>query len=197
MKRLKLLALGALLALASACTVISPNVEAYSTLTDDSPPRPVQITAADWMDGRSLAFQQRASELAGLLAAKGYTPGDGRAPLVATYSFETHEPVMRVTTRREPVFESHFTEGRDGKISSERRLSGYRTVESETVVFPRIVRLDVVERATGQKVYEGTAHSESACKNSANVIRLLTEALAKDFPAAREGSVTVSNDTAC
>ena len=197
MKRLKLFTLGALLALASACTVIAPNVEVYSTLPADAAPRPVQITAASWMDGNSLAFQQRASELAALLAARGYTPGGNGAPLVATYSFETHEPVMRVRTRREPVYESHFTENSDGSTSSDRRLAGYRTVESETVVFPRIARLDIVERATGKKVYEATAHSESACKNSANIIRLLTEALAKDFPNPHEGAVTVSNDTAC
>ncbi|MBY5973323.1 DUF4136 domain-containing protein [Ferrimonas balearica] len=197
MTYLKPFALAVLLALAGGCTVISPSVETYSTLPAEGPPQPLQILPARGMDGGSLAFQQHATELAGLLAAKGYTPSGRTAPLIARYGYETLPPVERVTTRREPVYAVRHVRRSNGKVSVTRYVSHWHTVEERRTVYPRTLRLDITERASGQKVYEGTATSENVCKSSSNVIRLMTEAMLRDFPAPHRGSVTVSNDTAC
>lgn len=188
----------------AACTVVNTQVDAYSAIPADLTPKTVYIAPGPAMNGDTLAFQQNAAHLGGLLLGKGFTPvtSPGAARLLASFSYDI-DAGRRVTTqysvpehgivgyrrirlengktRREPVF---------GVI-------GYSLQTRTDTVYGRTLLLDMTDRQTGRPVFHALAVSEDTCKSLAIVIPIMLKGVLADFPAARSGGTTRSSDQSC
>ncbi len=198
--------IAALTALAlAACTSVKTSVDAYSTLGDEAIGKAVAIKPFNPEDAGSLQWRSNAGILAGELQAKGMRVAQSAesADYIVYFGYaidkgetvttQYNTPVYGTVGYNRPyVYGNTYIPG-----SPQTGVVGYVPNTSSNTVYTRSLAVDIVERGSGNKVFEARSTSRGTCSRFSGVAPEIIASSLKDFPKAARGSVEIPYDGDC
>lgn len=194
--------------LLAACASVTTQVDAISAIPEGVEPKTVYITPAPGMDGNSLAWQQYSRVLAGVLLGKGYTPLASRsgARLVAAFGYQIDNGEKVTTQYSVPErgiigYRNVSRPGPNGGTIQDTvpiwGVVGYDWRTRTDIVFTAQVSINMTDSRTGKRAFEGRGLNRGPCSNFAPLAAPMIGAVLSDFPAGRQGRVTIETEGAC
>lgn len=202
----------ALLPFLTGCLMVESEVESFSGFSEDPKAAKFAVVPMRQEDGSSLEWTTNAGKLLGLLNSKGYqvTNNIDDADILVVFGFLADEGQ---TQRYSYSLPTYGVTGYSGSSTSGNiygnsfsatttytpryGVTGYTQHQGARVVYTRGVGIDMYNKVTKQRVFEGTAFSSGRCSSFSGVATEMISALLTDFPKGKVGTVSVESQGNC
>lgn len=198
--------------LIGGCTEVKTQVDAYSTIPQNIETRTVYVAPLQGMSANDLQWQANAQILALVLAEKGFSVvGSQRdAALTAYLGFGVDQgervqeaysvPQFGVTgysgaQTYGSVYGSHYSA--TTTFTPTYGVTGYQTGVRSSVIYTRLLAIDMIDNRTRQQVFQGRGVSRGACGSFTAVAPQVIGAVLSNFPAGYNGTVSAQSDVDC
>jgi Domain of unknown function (DUF4136) len=211
MRLLKIVSLFAAAAL-SACTQVSTQVDAYSSIPEDINPKTIYISPYQAKDANNLKWRANSKTLAQVMEESGFTVVSSKreARLTAFFGFAVDQGEVVQTAYSIPqwgvtgysgantygTFYGNTYSGTTTLIPTY-GITGYSTGSRKDTIFTRSVAIDMVDNTTRQKVFQARAVSRGSCNSFAPVAASIIKAVMTNFPKGKTGSVILPMEGEC